>query len=68
MKDPSEKSLMKNIDEPQCWQYILYNKMVQIFLILILCTFIGIGTPFIWQQIWKINFDCCAIESDLRYV
>jgi hypothetical protein len=46
---------------------LLYNKKMQIFFVLILCAFIGIGTPFIWREIWKIESKSCTIESDLRY-
>ncbi|XP_054169313.1 sucrase-isomaltase, intestinal-like [Oppia nitens] len=66
---------MKNLNEEQeklidnqiSWGNFFYNKKFQIILVIILCALIGIGSPFLWGEIWKKGDHRCAIESDLRY-
>lgn len=45
---------------------IFCNHFVPFVGLFALCAFIGIGTPMIWNQIWKPNSNV-TIETDLRY-
>ena len=48
------------------WERVIYNSVFHFFLLLMLCSIIGIGTPIIWGMIWEPPADL-TLESDFRY-
>nr|XP_027205493.1 lysosomal alpha-glucosidase-like [Dermatophagoides pteronyssinus] len=60
-------SIESSSSSPSVWLHRIFcNSFVPFIGLFALCAFIGIGTPMIWNQIWKPNSNI-TIETDLRY-